>query len=225
MSNNEAIANIDKQATIEANQSGGTHVFARFNRFTVGTEVVVLPEGDFEWNSPREENYVDKLVFAKLKELRITRSDVLFDYISQAPEYKHPFRRSTADRAAVMFEGGRRDNFFSTFGQAKRESVCTCETQANASLSQALHLINGRTIDDTFRRRPVLIPRLMKEHDQPEALIQTLYVRILSRHPSEKELASMLKLVPESSNSADKAKFYSSVAWALVNSNEFLFNH
>jgi len=82
-----------------------------------------------------------------------------------------------------MFEGGRRDDFnsyfFETFGQAKRESVCTCETQTDASLSQSLHLINGKTIDDAPQRNPVLIPRLMKERTTAESLI-----RALRPHPS-----------------------------------------
>lgn len=161
--------------------------------------------------------------------LRRLRSDVLFDCLSQALEYKHPFRRSTAQRAVVMFEGGRHDNFnsyfFSTFGQAKRESVCTCETQTDASLSQALHLINGGTIDSTFQRNPVLIPRLMNEHGDSAAIIEALYVRILTRQPTAKERQAMLDLDPKSTDERIQQKFYSSVAWALVNSNEFLFNH
>jgi len=120
--------------------------------------------------------------------LRRLRADVLFDCLCQALEYQYRFRRSTAERAVVMFEGGNRDNFnsyfFQTFGQAKRESVCTCETETDASLSQALHLINGRTIEETFSRAPVLIPRLMNEHKEPAPLIKALYVRILSRQPT-----------------------------------------
>lgn len=161
--------------------------------------------------------------------LRRLRSDVLFDCLSQALEYKHPFRRSTAERAVVMFEGGRYDNFnsyfFTTFGQAKRESVCTCETQTDASLSQALHLINGGTIDSTLQRNPVLIPRLMRQHDNSEAIVRALYIRILTRRPTPEELAAMLEIDPKSPDDRTQQKFYSSVAWALVNSNEFLFSH
>ena len=161
--------------------------------------------------------------------LRRLRADVLFDCLTQALEYDHKFRRSTAERAVVMFEGGRRDNFnnyfFSTFGQAKRESVCTCETQTDASLSQALHLINGRTIDDTFQRNPVLVPRLMAEHEDPAKIIKALYTRILCRQPSDSELSEMLRLAPGTTDRRIAQKFYSGVAWALVNSNEFIFNH
>ncbi len=161
--------------------------------------------------------------------LRRLRSDVLFDCISQALDYEHTFRRSTADRAVVMFEGGRRDDFnryfFSTFGQAKRESVCTCETQTDASLSQALHLMNGKTIDDAFRRNPKLIPQLMQQGAALEDNVRRLYVRILTRQPSDSELSRVMEQAPGSSDGKELERFYESVAWALLNSSEFLFNH
>jgi hypothetical protein len=161
--------------------------------------------------------------------LRRLRSDVLFDCIGQALDYRGTFRRSTADRAVVMFEGGRRDDFnsyfFSTFGQAKRESVCTCETQTDASLSQALHLMNGKTIDDAFRRNPQLVPKLLKESASLEDNLRRLYVRILTRQPTASELSGMLEQAPASSDEKQLGHFYENVAWALLNSSEFLFNH
>ena len=56
-------------------------------------------------------------------------------------------------------------------------------------------------------------------------IVRALYIRILTRRPTAKELAAMLELAPKSSDDRIQQKFYSSVAWALVNSNEFLFNH
>lgn len=161
--------------------------------------------------------------------LRRMRSDVLFDCINQALDYKPSFRRSTAERAVMMFEGGSRDDFnsyfFSTFGQSKRETVCTCETQSDANLSQALHLINGKTIDYAFQRSPVLIPRLMKEHSTADSVIRQLYIQILSRQPKPDELTEVLKLNPESTDKRKQSKYFTNVAWGLLNSSEFMFNH
>ena len=159
--------------------------------------------------------------------LRRTRADVLFDCITQALDYQPEFRRSTAKRAVVMFEGGSRDDynryFFSTFGQAKRETVCTCEDVTEANLSQALHLMNGNTIDDAFSRHRNFVPGLMKQHGTTDAMIRAIYVRLLSRQPTDEERKQITGLTPDTADALPK--FYESVVWALLNSSEFLFNH
>ena len=83
---------------------------------------------------------------------------MLFDCICQALEYQPAIRRSSKTKAVDLFDGGGRDDynayFFKTFGQAPRQSVCACETSDDAKLSQALHLINGDTIQRALNRNP-----------------------------------------------------------------------
>ncbi len=171
-------------------------------------------------------NKADSIYFSHAY-LRRTRADVLFDTIAQALGTKPAFRRSTADRAVSLFEGGHADTnnsyFFKTFGQAKRESVCTCETVQEANLSQALHLINGRTIDGSLRGDSKIIRDLQAAKKSPEEIIQHLYLRTLTRPPSEKELTTMLAQLP--SEIKHQEQFLKDIHWALLNSNEFLFNH
>ncbi len=173
-------------------------------------------------------NQYDERLFSHA-ELRRMRADVFFDCLTQALDYKHKFRRSSAQRALVMFEGGRRDNFneyfFKTFGQARRESVCACEDQTEANLSQALHLINGRTIDDALQRNPTLIPGLIDEFEDHESVIEALYIRALSRKPSPEELAGILAQLPETSDRRRRQLEYNNIIWALLNSSEFSFIH
>ena len=79
-SNNSSVATIDVDGQVRAVGPGDTHVFARFSRFTVGVEVIVLPPADgFTWPNPTAANYVDELVFDKLQKLRIAPSDLCDD--------------------------------------------------------------------------------------------------------------------------------------------------
>src|SRR5689334_4582361 len=74
LTNNKATADIDDQGTVTAGKRGDTFVFARFAKYTVGAEIIVLPPGKFKWPKLAANNYVDQLVYAKLKNLRILPS-------------------------------------------------------------------------------------------------------------------------------------------------------
>jgi hypothetical protein len=80
MTNNEAIAAIDKDGVVKGGGRGGAFVFARFGKFTVGSEVIVLPTDDrFTWPNIPEHNYIDTLVFDKLKKLHLAPSELAGD--------------------------------------------------------------------------------------------------------------------------------------------------
>jgi len=79
-SNNASVVDIDKDGHVTAKGPGDSNVFARFNRFTLGAEVIVLPSAEgFEWPDPPVVNYIDKLVFDRLQQLRIVPSELCDD--------------------------------------------------------------------------------------------------------------------------------------------------
>jgi hypothetical protein len=78
--NNPSVADIDSAGVVTAKGPGDTTVFARFNRFTVGAEVIVLPPDEgFVWPDPPENNLIDRLVFERLRTLRIVPSELCDD--------------------------------------------------------------------------------------------------------------------------------------------------
>ena len=81
--------------------------------------------------------------------------------------------------------------------------------------------MNGDTIDGKLSKSPV-ITDLLKAKRPPVEIVEELYIRALSRRPSEAERKRMLALV---SDRATDRKAYEDVFWALLNSTEFAFNH
>jgi hypothetical protein len=80
LTNNEAVSTISKDGVVTAGGRGGAFAFARFDKFTVGAETIVLPTDDqFTWPKTPEHNYIDALVFDKLKKLRMAPSDLCSD--------------------------------------------------------------------------------------------------------------------------------------------------
>ncbi len=82
LSNNDTSAKINPSGLVTAGDRGEAFVMARFATFTVGSQVIALPKGlKFEFPDVPENNYIDKLVNAKLKKLRIEPSELCTDEV------------------------------------------------------------------------------------------------------------------------------------------------
>jgi len=154
--------------------------------------------------------------------LRRLRAEVLLDTISQVTDTKNKFSGLPMGARAVQIANGNTSTYFLTaFGRAKRESVCACEVKMEPNLSQALHLLNGDTIQSKIASGK-LVERLLAEGKTAPQVIEALYIRCLTRKPTAKELASLAAVLAEQKN--DK-QVLEDVFWALLNSREYVFNH
>ena len=82
LSSNDSSAKIAKDGVVTAGERGEAFVMARFSTFTVGSPMIVLPKDyQFQWQTQPENNYIDKLVDAKLQKLRITPSPTCTDEV------------------------------------------------------------------------------------------------------------------------------------------------
>ena len=80
LSNNANSAKVTPDGIVTAGERGEAFVMARFATFTVGSPFIVLPKGlQFNFPDMPEKNYIDTLVNAKLKKLRIAPSDICTD--------------------------------------------------------------------------------------------------------------------------------------------------
>ena len=124
-------------------------------------------------------------------------------------------------RAVQIADGNVGNYFLTTFGRSQRNTVCACEATTDPTLSQALHLINGDTVERKMAEGR-LVDSLLEAGKTPPEVIEQMYVRSLSRKPTPEELPKLLALVP--SEGDVKPALYD-MYWAVLNSREFLFNH
>lgn len=172
---------------------------------------------------PNATNKDDDSQFSHAK-LRRLRADVLLDAIDVATNTKTNFGNYPAGlRAIQLYEGSKRTGnyFLKTFGLSSRDSVNVSETRLEPTLSQALHLINGDTVEGKLRTSTV-VPELLKQNKKPDEIFDTLYIRALGRKPSQQEEQKLKVLV--AGKETDR-KAYDDIFWALLNSSEFAFNH
>jgi hypothetical protein len=169
---------------------------------------------------PNDTNQLDDRNFAK-GTIRRMRAEVMLDTISQVTETKDKYKGLPAGARAVEIADGKTTSYFlTTFGRRDREVVCSRE-EVGPTLSQALHLINGATVEDKITQGGV-IKKLMTMNLTPREIASELYLRTFSRTPTEPEL---IKLEPYWGITEEQPKAYHDIFWALLNAKEFIFNH
>jgi len=169
-----------------------------------------------------DSNKEDTRNFAKAS-IRRVRAEVLLDIISQVTDTQNKFRGLPNGASAVEIVDGRTSTFFlTTFGRATRDTVCSCEVALEPNLSQALHLLNGSTVNAKCTQGGV-VTKALAAKKTPSQVIDDLYMRCLARKPSVTEKAKLMAFVGEEGRS--DADVLNDLFWAILNSKEFIFNH
>ena len=169
---------------------------------------------------PNDTNAADDRNFSKAA-IRRLRAEVLLDCLSQVTGTQDKFPGLPRGARAVQIADGNAATYFlTTFGRASRATVCSCEVKTDPNLSQALHLLNGDTVQEKIEQGG-LVKEGLKAGQSPEQLIGNLYLRCLGRKPTGPELSRLQGFL----NKESLEQSLNDIFWALLNSKEFVFNH
>jgi len=173
-----------------------------------------------------ETNADDDRNFSKAR-LRRIRSEVLLDVVTAATATQNKFQGLPLGARAVQIADGNTSSYFlTTFGRATRGTACSCEVKMEPNLSQALHLLNGDTVQEKIASGGV-VKRMLDENRSAEQIVEEVYLRTLTRMPTEKERTALLEILqdPAAQDPAAIQRNLEDSFWAILNSREFVFNH
>lgn len=183
----------------------------------------ILNSRVYQLSSRRNEFNKDDVKYFSHSRTRMLTAEQLLDAICQVTGVPEKFAGLPAGTTAVQLPSPDVDNYFlKVFGQPARETACACERAGESNLSQALQMINGPLVHGKIRdannRARLLVGKGTKYPD----VIGELYMAAFSRKPSEPELKAALDHI---TRSADPQRGLEDVCWAILNTNEFLFQH
>ncbi|MBC7852445.1 MAG: DUF1553 domain-containing protein [Pirellulaceae bacterium] len=168
-----------------------------------------------------ETNAGDERNFAHGNVRRIP-AEMMLDCISQVTKSPDKFAGIPLGSRAVQIADGNTSNYFlTTFGRAPRDTVCACEAKTEPTLSQSLHMLNGNAVHNKIQQGKV-VAELVAAGKTPPQVIETLYIRALSRKPDQPEMVKLMAVVTSAENPQAGLE---DVFWAVLNSREFVFNH
>ncbi|MGZ0173040.1 MAG: DUF1549 and DUF1553 domain-containing protein [Planctomycetales bacterium] len=181
-------------------------------------------------STPNETNAADEILFSRGVPSRLTAEQAL-DAIGQVLDVPIEFGGHEPSIKAVQLPGVRNgdhrnakpeigDRFLALFGKPGRLLTCDCEQTNGTTLAQTFEMVSGELVDQLLRNSKGRIARAEKSSEEFEKTITDLYWSALSRKPSTEELAAATDHVKSSANAR---RGLEDVAWALLNSNEFLF--
>ncbi len=113
-------------------------------------------------------------------------------------------------------------DFLKVFGQPERSTVCACERTSESNLGMAIEFFNGPFIHQKLRNENNRFRKAMAAGRTDPEIITELYLLAVCREPSATELDASLKQI---ALRGDRAAGLEDICWAILNTDEFLFQH
>jgi hypothetical protein len=163
--------------------------------------------------------------------LRRLEAEVLIDAICQVTGTTETYSSAIPEpftflpethRSIALPDGSITSPFLEEFGRPPRDSGLESERNNRVTAAQRLHVLNSTHIQRKLAQGPWL-QELLAGAAKPRQLIENLYLTMLSRYPTEEEMTIALKYMDPAKRVRREAVV--DLAWALVNSAEFMYRH
>jgi hypothetical protein len=165
--------------------------------------------------------------------IRRLPAEVLLDAISQITHVPEKFDGYPLGTRALQLPDTKIDSYFlSVFGRPQRAQTSESERQNDPSVSQALHLVNGETLNRKLDAAGGTVDMLMKLGVPDDRALEYLYLTAFSRYPTDAERRQMLGALEKAESQQQPAwgpvvtrrRVFEDLLWAMITSKECLFN-
>ena len=203
---------------------------------------VILNSAAYQRSSkPLKENAADDRFYARYL-LRRLPGEVILDAYSDITGVPTPFDKinsaaGDASTPVATYPPGTRamqvpdslitSRFLDAFGRAERVQTCACERTADATVTQALHLNNGRTLNDKLRDKNSVVTKWLAAGLTDAQIVDRVFLLALSRTPTADEKKKFLSILADvvADGASARREAIEDFVWAVLTGREFLFNH
>lgn len=172
-------------------------------------------------------NQNDNIYYSKYIVKRLP-AEVLLDAMSQVTGVPTKFANyPLGTRALQLPDTQVKSEFLASFGRPARVTCDAAERSVEPSIAQALHVINGDTLNKKLSA-PDGFPALsVKMGLSDSRLLDLLFLSAYNRYPSESEKQPMVDALNKARGSDREArqKAIEDMMWAMLTGKEFLFNY
>lgn len=168
-------------------------------------------------NEKDEQNYSRAL-------LKRIDAEVMLDMVCQATGVPEQFRGAPRGTRGIQLWDSKAPHYFlKQFGRPQRVSACECERHDEPNITQVLHLLNSPEIQAKLNHEAGAVARLVRQTRDNDVLVDELYLTFFSRFPLPTERRNAVDYLRK--HEAARRAAAEDLAWGLLNSLEFRFNH
>lgn len=143
-----------------------------------------------EWNADDTINYSHAMA-------RRLPAEVLYDSIFAVTGAKSILPGGVRAAQLADSQAGPPDGFLNNLGKPVRESACECERSSELQLGPIMALVSGPTVGDAVSAPANALAKLVETLKDDTALVRSIFLRVLSRPPSEQESQAALAAIAE----------------------------
>src|SRR5579872_56766 len=178
-------------------------------------------------------NQYDNIFYSKYIIKRLP-AEVILDAYSQVTGVATPFSSYPAGTRALQLPDTQvKSEFLTVFGRPARQVCDSSERSSDATIGQALHVINGDTLNKKLSAPDGYITLFLKLGLSDSRIVDQVFLTSFSRYPRESEKAALLANLQQArlAKGTPEAMLLSrrqgleDMLWALLTDKEFLFNH
>ena len=141
-------------------------------------------------------------------------------YSSRVPE---PYTVLPKGHRAIELEDGSiGSSFLELFGRPSRDSAFESERNCEISMRQTMHFINSQHLQAKINASPVIKQWIRSKIDNRQ-IVDRIYLSALSRYPTDEEKSTAIQYLADKKRPRTQA--IQDLAWAVLNTKEFMFIH
>lgn len=194
----------------------------------------IMNSGTYQVSSrPNASNQHDDKYYSKYEVKRLP-AEVLLDAMSSITGQESTFDGYPANMRAIQLPDVQIESrFLESFGRPPR-LVCDVEERSDdPSVAQALHVINGDTLNGKLIAEQNNVAAFLQLGLSDRKIVEHLFLSAYSRHPTESEQDRILNELAEARTDPGSVRpggqgrrqSIEDLMWALLTTREFMFNH